>query len=190
MQSVLILAAAGALLTLDFKSTWLRLEIHATEQVVEGKFAFAERTCTELAPGTAFVLLKEQPCQGIASTAKTRVFLIAAAAISGSRSTLRYENILRSAINATELQWEITVPSHLDLEMTVLGLEIETEDQYFPTSLSSPCPLSCFLASRRLDSNNSYNSDYCDSSQPNSTCKSTPLPTWVSVMLTLALCLG
>lgn len=181
MQLALVLTAAGALLRLDFRSasvTWSELE---------GRLVLAEGMCAEPTE-PAFALLTDPPCQGIHSAPGNRLYLLLASA----SKVLRYEDIVSSAINASEFQWEVTIPSNLDLEKTVLGLNIERGDIKFPNFTSYPCPLSCRIAPRRLDYGTSSSSegDDCEKDDSSSSCERVSLPTWVSIILTLALCIG
>ena len=191
----LLLAAAGTLLTLNLQFPWLRVERSSGETAVEGKLALVEHLCAERPPETVFLLLKEQPCEGMGGDVGTKVFLVSADTEFGFGDLIRYENIPKSAIKATESLLEITLPTDFDLKNTIFALEINPKVRIFPISSSPACLFPC-LSSRRLDydyysSDSPKDSDSCDEdSDPDSSCKSISLPTWVSVLITLALCLG
>jgi hypothetical protein len=186
MRFAMVLTTAGALLTLDFKSALLKLTEQIEKPALEGKLVLAEKICAEAALESTFLLLTEPPCKGIRNVSATRLYLIPAKA----NEVLRYENIVRSAISVSEFLWEVSISSNLDLEKTVLGLNIEAGDLYFPSMTSSSCPLTCRIASRRLDYTSRSEDDDCEEDDSRSSCERVSLPTWVSILLTLALCLG
>ena len=175
-------------MTLDFKSALLKLKGQSEKPALQGKLVLAEKGCAAAALESTFLLLTEPPCEGIHRTSGNMLYLIPSTA----SGVLRYENIVRSAINVSEFLWEVTIPGNLDLEKTVLSLNIEGDDLYFPSVTSHPCSLICRIASRRLDydtSNGSKNDD-CEEDDSRSSCEHVSLPTWVSILLTLALCIG
>lgn len=190
MKLAIVLTATGTLLTLNLQLAWLEVEKSPGERILTGKLALEEQKYAERPPKTDFLLLRELPCEEIDKSSGTKVLLMPADAKSGFTDSICYEDIPKSAIKATESLWEITLPSDFDLSNTILRLHIDSKGDNFPTSVSSPCISPC-ISPRRLNSpDNTEDSDPCEDPDSQSSCKSIELPTWVSVLLTLGLCLG